>query len=419
MKAFFRFIIGSLLSFKARDFLRQHHVQVIAVTGSIGKTSTKEAIYTVLKERFNVYSSKKSFNTEFGLSLAVLQEEESGFTSPLAWLRILRRVLFVKKVPYQKIVLEMGADKPGDLKKLMKIASPQISVVTNVNLVHLAEGQFKNVEAIAREKGTLIRFLPKSGVAVLNADDERVNQMNTPAFRFTYGVRRPAILMAKDVRASARDLKFTVTFRNESEKFTVPVVGLFQIYVLLPAIAVGLQMGMKLSEISKGLAGFKLPSGRMNPIAGIHKSQIIDSSYNASPRAVEAALDLLAELKAKRKIAALGTMNELGELSYEAHIKAGRKAAQAADILVAVGHEASILKKGAMEGGMKEEKIFTFFDSDTAGSRFQSLVKEGDLILVKGSQNKVRMERFVKALMKNPEQAEFLLCRQGSYWEKN
>jgi UDP-N-acetylmuramoyl-tripeptide--D-alanyl-D-alanine ligase len=418
VKSLFRFIIGSFLSHRAHAFLISNHVQVIAVTGSVGKTSTKEAIYKLLSSKFDVYSSKKSFNTEFGLSLAVLQEEESGFSSPMAWLRILKRVLFNKRKVYKKIILEMGADKPGDIKKLIKIAPPKIAVVTTVRPVHLAPGQFMSLEAIAKEKGQLVAHLPKEGMAILNNDDDFVRNMPTIAGKLTYGVKNEAMLMAKNIRAGAKDLQFTAHFKGQSAEFTVPVLGEFQIYVLLPAIAVGLQLGMRLGECAAALADFSLPAGRMNPIAGINKSQIIDSSYNASPATVVTALDLLAQIKSTRKIAALGTMNELGEITHSAHIEIGKKAAQVAKLLVAVGHEAPTIKQGALDGGMKEDQIFTFFDSEEAGRFLQGQLKQGDLVLVKGSQNRVRMERLVKLIMKEPKKAGELLCRQGEAWEK-
>ena len=418
MKVIFRTIIGALLAFKARSYLKTNRVQVIAVTGSVGKTSTKEAIYKLLCSKFDVYSSKKSFNTEFGLSLAVLQEEESGFSSPLAWLKILWRVFFQKKKIYKKVILEMGADKPGDIKKLTKIAPPKIAVVTNVRPVHLAEGQFSNIEAIAKEKSMLVRALPKEGMAILNNDDEHVRHMQTVAGKFTYGIHDTAILMAEDIKAGAKDLKFKATYQGQTGEFVVPVIGEFQVYVLLPAIAVGLQLGMKLGECASALSDFQLPSGRMNPIAGVNRSQIIDSSYNASPTTVATALDVLAEIKSSRKIAALGTMNELGEMTHEAHVEIGKKAAQVADVLVAVGHEAPTIKRGALEAGMKESDVFTFFDSEEAGNFLKDRLKPDDLVLVKGSQNKVRMERLVKLIMKEPHKADQLLCRQGKVWEK-
>ncbi|MDH5597149.1 MAG: UDP-N-acetylmuramoyl-tripeptide--D-alanyl-D-alanine ligase [Candidatus Peregrinibacteria bacterium] len=417
MKTILKNIISSLLAFRARGFLKKHRVQVIAVTGSIGKTSTRAAIYTVLQKRFKAHSSKKSFNTELGVSLAILQEDESGFTSPIAWLKILWRAFFVKKPLYQKIVLEMGADKPGDIKKLMRIAPPRVSVVTNVNPVHLGEGQFKDMAAIAKEKGTLVKYLPKTGVAILNFDDPYVRQMETKAAKFTYTLNEPGMLKAQHVQMTAKDIRFEVVFKGQTEKFKVPVIGEFQVYVLLPAIAVGLQMGMSLKECAEALSEFRLPAGRMNPIEGVNRTQIIDGSYNASPSTVAAALELLPKLKATRKIAALGMMNELGDYTHEAHLEIGQKAASTADWLVAVGQEAPTMKKGAMLAGMKESDIFTFFDSEEAGHFLCEKLRLGDLVLVKGSQNKVRMEKLVKLIMKHPELASSLLCRQEKAWD--
>ena len=273
-------------------------------------------------------------------------------------------------------------------------------------------------DEIAKEKSTLVKHLPKSGLAVLNADDPRVVEMQTPASKLTYGVQNQAMLMASDISATSKSLRFTATYKHQSHEFIIPVIGEFQVYVLLPAIAVGLSMGMTLFECAEALKALKLPQGRMNPIDGVNHSHIIDSSYNSSPITVDAALDLLGGLRAKRKIAALGMMNELGEMSYEAHITMGEKAAQVSDLIFAVGQEAPIIKKGAMVGGMKEENIFTFFDARDAGLSLADKLESGDLVLVKGSQNMVRMERLVKEIMKDPGKASELLCRQGEAWEK-
>ena len=418
MKLFFRFIIGQILSIKAKQYLRKHRTQVIGITGSIGKTSTKEAIYQILKKHFNIYSSKKSFNTNLGLSLAVLQEEESGFSSFKAWFSILNRVLFNKKTIYQKMVLEMGADHRGDIKKLVKIAKPKIGVITNIAPVHLNEGQFNDINDIAREKENLVKRLPKDGIAVLNYDDPLIRQMETHAQKITFGVDSPAMVRAHGIKMTSKNISFTVTYKNESEEFVIPVLGKFQVYVFLPAIAVALIMGMKLKECADVLSKFSLPAGRMNPILGVNKSMIIDGSYNASPVTMKRALELMDELKADRKIAALGTMNELGEISKEAHIELGKDAAKISDMIIAVGPEAVTIKQGAVDGGMSEDKIFTFLDSEEAGYFLKDQLQPKDLILVKGSQNHVRMERFVKVLMANPDEASELLCRQGEVWEK-
>ncbi len=418
MKTLFRFLITRLLVYKARQYLKKHRIQVIAITGSVGKTSAKEAIAHLLKNQFKIYSSPKGFNTELGISLAILQEEQSGFSSPRAWFKIIKRVLTKEPEPYQKIVLEMGADQPGDIKKLVKIAPPKIGVVTNVNPVHLQKGQFSSLEDIRQEKNNLIRHMPINGIAVLNDDDPLVKTMETGAHKVRYGLSEGVDVHAGDVTPLCRHIYFQVNFKGESEPFKVPVLGRFQVYVLLPAIAIGLKLGMDLKECADALKDFTLPPSRMNPLPGVNDSTIIDSSYNASPVSMTRALELLTDLPADRKIAALGTMNELGDLNKNAHKTLGAQAAGAAKILVAVGPEASAIKQGALDAGMPEASIYTFFESEDAGHFLKDFLKPEDLILVKGSQNRVRMERLVKAIMKYPEKARDLLCRQDKAWKK-
>lgn len=418
MKSLFRFIITKILTSKARRHLKKHRTQVIAITGSIGKTSTKEAIFHLLKNRFKTSCSPKGFNTELGMSLAILQEEESGFSSPIAWLKILKRVFTKKPEIYQKIILEMGADKPGDIKKLLKIAQPKIAVITNVNPVHLEKKQFRDLEDIRKEKNSLIKNMPIYGVAVLNFDDPLVKTMKTGAHKISYGISEGVAVRASEIRVSSKNLHFKVSYKGEKVSFRVPVLGSFQVYILLPAIAAGLKLGMNLEECAQALKDVKLPPSRMNSVPGINKSTIIDSSYNASPISMARALELLAELKAGRKIAALGTMNELGGMGKEAHLNLGAQAVQAADILVAVGSEAATIKQGAIEAGMKEKQIYTFFDSEEAGYFLKDFLEPKDLILVKGSQDRVRMERLVKIIMAEPDEAPILLCRQDKAWEK-
>ncbi len=418
MKSLLRSIITKILVYKARLYLKKNRVQVIAITGSIGKTSTKEAIFHLLKKNFKIYASPQGFNTELGISLAILQEEKSGFSSPLAWIKILKRVLSSEPEVYQKIILEMGADHPGDIKKLIKIAPPKIGVVTNVNPVHLGEGQFENLEAIQKEKNSLVRNMAISSMAILNFDDPLVKAMKTSAHKIRYGLSEGVDVRATDAEVLNRNIKFDVSYKGETIPFKVPLLGSFQVYVLLPAIAVGLKLGMGLQECAEVLKDFKLPPSRMNPIPGVNDSTIIDSSYNASPISMTKSLELLSELNATRKIATLGTMNELGDTTKEAHLSLGAQAAIAAKILVAVGQEAVTIKQGAIDAGMPEDNIYTFFDSKEAGHFLQEFLRPDDLMLVKGSQNRVRMERLVKLVMKYPEKANTLLCRQDKAWGK-
>jgi UDP-N-acetylmuramoyl-tripeptide--D-alanyl-D-alanine ligase len=418
MKSVSRFLITQILAAKSKSVLKRHRTQIIAITGSIGKTSTKEAIYHIVGRHFKAHHSPKGFNTELGLSLSVLQEDASGFSSIKAWLGILKRAFAKRKLSYNKIVLEMGADKPGDIRKLTKIARPNIAVITNVNPVHLEKGQFKDLDDIRNEKATLIADLKPEDVAILNFDDPLVKTMPTKARIFSFGTSPEVDVRASDVESTNKGVKFTVTHKTETANFAVPVLGAFQIYTLLPAIAVGLTLGLKLKDCVTALRDFQLPNSRMNSIPGIRHSTIIDSSYNASPTTMARALELLKELKADRKIAALGTMNELGDRTKEAHLLLGANAAKSADIVVAVGQEAAIIKQGAVEAGMPDKQIYTFFSSDEAGAFLKDFLLPNDLVLVKGSQNRVRMERLVKIIMENPDMAGQLLCRQDKAWEK-
>ncbi len=417
MKALFKFIITSLLTLKAKHYLKKNRVQVIAVTGSIGKTTTKEAIFHILKDKFKVSKSPQGFNTELGISLAILHEEKSGFSSIAKWLKILIRALFNPKPKVQKIILEMGADKPGDIKKLVKIAKPTIGIVTNVNPVHMQSGQFKDLDEIRKEKNNLVRKMMKEDVAILNYDDPLVRSMETGGQKLSFGTTKDLDLYATNIEAHNKYIKFKVHFKHQAKLFQVPILGAFQVYTLLPAIATGLKLGIDLEECAETLKDFKMPVSRMNPIDGINDSTIIDSSYNASPTSMNRALELLNDLTAKRKIAALGTMNELGEVKNEAHLNLGKSVSKVADILIAVGPEAATLKEGALEAGMDDKNIYTFFDAEDAGHFLQKTIQAGDLILTKGSQNKVRMERMVKLIMKHPENASKLLCRQEKAWE--
>ncbi len=393
---------------------------IVGVTGSVGKTSTKEAIYAVL----GGHRTQKSYNTEFGVMLAVL-EQESGYSSPLKWLVAMTRAffstLFLEPPYYRTLIVEMGADKPRDIEYLVKHLPPQIGVLTAVKPVHLAEGQFKNVDEVLEEKSKLLAALPRDGWAIVNADDRRVMEV-VPKLKcrvLSVGMSSKADLRAKEVESGLQGLKFTLSYEDRTHTLHFPhLLGEHQVYVILPAIAVGFLHGLSITDIMERLRDFRLPPGRMSVLEGVHGSIIIDSSYNASPETMAAALQVLAGIPVGmgRKIAALGSMNELGKGAEREHRKIGKMLPTVCDVLVTVGGEARWFAEEAMAHGLPRESVFSFDSSLEAGNFLRQNIAKRDVILAKGSQNRVRMEHCVKIILAHPEEAANLLPRQDEYW---
>jgi len=372
----------------------------------------------------SAHRSRGNLNTEFGVSLTIL-EQASGYSSPFRWLEIFWNgfwsTLFLKKNPYTTLVLEMGADKPGDIAYFMKRLTPQVAVITTIQPSHLGPGQFGSIEEIFKEKSRLVRALPKDGLAILNADDSRVTSLKRElTCRVAlFGTAKEADFRAEEIKSDKKGVQCRVCYKKKSVLFQFPhLLGSHQVYTVLPAIAVGvLIFRLSLSRLALILKDFQLPPGRMNPIPGIHDTLIIDSSYNASPESMRAALEVLKAMPGRR-IAVLGSMNELGAVSYKAHVEMGRLAASSADVLVTVGKVARDIAASALKQGFSQDQIYKFDTSLQVVNFLPSFLKKSDIILVKGSQNQIRLERLVKALMKEPEKAKEMLVRQDEYWQE-
>ncbi|MFH1098649.1 MAG: UDP-N-acetylmuramoyl-tripeptide--D-alanyl-D-alanine ligase [Candidatus Uhrbacteria bacterium] len=417
-----RRLLQSLLATLARAVIRRQRPRIIGITGSVGKTSAREATAAVLRPHYRVRSATENHNNEIGLPLTIISERTPG-RSAIGWFCVLARGLvlsFARSSRYPDVlVLEYAADHPGDLVYLLNIARPNIAVVTAVGPAH-AEF-FKSIERIAAEKQRLVAALPRDGIAVLNIDDDLVAAMSerTRARVVTYGFDEAAEVCAIEHQVRYDDAGFPVgiAFKAVVGGSVVPAallgcLGRGHTSAALVAIAVGHALGLHLVELSRALRDYVPQPGRSRIIAGIKNTTLLDDSYNASPLAVAAALEMLAGLQVRgRRIAVLGDMLELGSLTEHEHRHMGELAAASGlALLVCVGEASRHLAAGARRAGMSADAIFEFHDALSAGRFIQDRIMSGDVILVKGSR-RTRMERIVRELMAEPLHADELLCR--------
>lgn len=406
----------------AKFRFRKFKGKVIAITGSAGKTSTKEAVYAVLNTQFKVKKCEKSMNTEFGLLLTLL-DIESGFSSAIKWSWLILKAFYnCFFIDHSEILLlEFGVDKKGDMDVLLSVVKPDIAIMTNVFPVHLDEGQFKDLQDIFDEKKKIVEGIKEDGIAVLNIDNsflEHYAKSRKRSRTITFGKNKEASYCADKIKQSIDGINFIVRHEDKKLEVQASVLGEHQVYVLIPAIICADIFEINPLITLEALKQYSLPPGRMTIIPGKNDSIILDSSYNSSPEALKESLKILKDAAGeKRKVAVLGNMNELGEQSEALHEMIGKIIPDYVDVLLTVGENAKLFAKKAEEKGLKSTNIHVFKTALDAAEFFQTHVKKDDVILVKGSQNAVRLERFVKALMKNPENAKRLLVRQEKVWE--
>ncbi|MEK9209209.1 MAG: UDP-N-acetylmuramoyl-tripeptide--D-alanyl-D-alanine ligase, partial [Patescibacteria group bacterium] len=355
LKKIFKKIIIRVLTFEAKLILKKYQPKIIAITGSVGKTSTKDAVAAVLRGKFSVRESQKSYNSEIGVPLTIIGRE-SGWHKPSKWLAAIFEgmVLLAKKKKYPDIlVLEMGADRPGDIERFAGWIKPNAVAVTALGEIPVHVEFFSGLEAVAKEKSKIIRHLNNQDWAIFNNDDKSVSEMKdkTKAGVLTFGMGQGADILGSNYHVIYRKDEKTgleipegITFKADFKGSSVPVrlintFGRHHVYAALAALAVGISQNLNLVEISEALSLYSAPPGRLKLIEGIKNSWILDDTYNASPIAMHAALDVLAEIpvgKTGRKIAVLGDMLELGRYAIEAHRQVGRKVSGIADLVFLV-----------------------------------------------------------------------------------
>jgi len=359
--------------------LSEHDLKVIGITGSNGKTTTKEFAHTLISHRFCVLKSEANYNNHLGLPLTLL-----------------------KLHPKHEIaILEMGMSAPGEIRTLTRIAPPDVSVITNVNPVHLEF--FPSLEAIAQAKKEILEGTQEQGIAVLNGDDPLVTKIGEDwsGKKIYFGLSSRRDIHAKNIEyRDYQGMTFDLCYGQKREKVDVPFFYESYLYDLLAASGVAFALSLHLEEIIPQISRLKPYSKRGTFIRLGKNIRLIDDSYNSNPNALESALKGLAVLPSKRKIAVLGDMLELGEKEPDFHFQAGQQVAKWGwDFLVGIGPLSQHTVKGALSSGLEKNQAFLFQNSEEAADKVFSLLEEEDLVLVKGSRG-MKTDKIVAYLKK-------------------
>ncbi len=358
----------------ARFWRERLEVQVIGITGSVGKSTTKEVVAEVLGQRYSTLKNKGNLNNEIGLPLTLLNLSEG----------------------HERAVLEMGFYVPGEISFLCGLAKPHIGVLTNVGTVHAERAGSQ--EEIARGKAELVQALPEDGVAILNYDDPLVRAMGaqTKARVFYYGLNPEADLWADEVEGRGLDgIRFWLHYGTEQIYMRAPLIGRHSVHTALRAAAVGLAEGLTWQEIVSGLHSASTQL-RLIAVRSKDGALLLDDTYNASPESMLAALNLLSEIEGRR-IAVLGDMLELGRYEWRGHEMVGIRVAEVAQVLVTVGERGRMIAAAAARAGMPGEVITDVETVEQAIEFLQKRLQANDVVLVKGSHG-MRMDRIVAAL---------------------
>lgn len=425
---FIRNIFIKILQWQASVVLWKYKPQVVVVTGSIGKTSTKDAIFNVLSQFYYVRKSEKNFNNDIGVPLTILGLS-TGWRNPIKWIiNIIRGfVLIIFPLKYPKwLVLEVGIRKPGDMEELKRWVKPHIIVVSAFGIMPSHVEFFEDKNGVWKEEASIIDTLQSDGILLLNHDDPEVLKLFNRNIRntFTFGTHVDATMrmghIETDYHPARIEAQGTI-FRIDYEGKSIPVhihefLGNNVVYASGAALLVAHVLKLPIVQSIEGLTNGSFPSGRMRIIPGVKETMIIDDTYNSSPSAVQNALEVLKRLRSiGKKIAVLGDMLDLGKYTDEEHRKIGKFAATRCDVLVTVGIRSQSIAKAALDAGMHKRDIFVFDDSQEAGKFVEEILRKGDIALMKGSQG-VRMERAVLEVMAYPQERKDLLVRQEEEW---
>lgn len=422
-----RKILEKILIYKAQKAISKWQPFIIAVTGSVGKTTTREAIYAVLSSRYDVVKNEKNYNNLIGNCLTFLDLPVP--TTLIKKIHLLFKLFFVSFKRRDFYVMEFGADTPGDIEILAKFFKPKISVVTAIGDVPVHVENYPSLESVAHEKSNLVRFTVADGTVYLNKDDPKVSKMSelTSAEKVFYGKGHiiENNLLFDEHGKIGRHIIVRLGGQNIEIK-SYSVISNHQAMAFIPALLIGDKLGVSIDEMKLALENYNFPNGRMKLIQAKNDALLIDDTYNASPLSTKEALNTLSELKHMiikqnpnlKVVAFLGEMKELGKYGPGEHYKIGQLAGEICDVLVSVGTDnASHMIRGFKSSSFGDGKDSYIFENSSEASEFaeRNMGNTNFIVLVKGSQS-MRMEYVVKKLMKDPQNASKLLVRQTSDW---
>ena len=408
--------IYSVLRRYAKKVILRHKPRVIAITGSVGKTTTKESVAYVLKGSFGdqVRSTHGNLNAEIGIPLTIL-----GYTktpSKIAWPIILIFAwfrTFSKNYP-KYLVLEMGVEHPGDLEYFGSIVKPEIGIITATTVAHVAN--FKDVSEMQSEKVKMSQILEKNGLLIYNLDDDFLSKQNFKN-AISYSIKKEkSDCRASNINLSENGMDFSIDYKNEKINLKSKLLGEHLVYADLAAYCIGKYFGISNEKIVLSLEKRNPIAGRMNLLNGRDGIKIIDDTYNSNPASARAALDTLADINyaSGRKVAIIGNMNELGGMEKKSHIELAKYAKRKFDLVVFSGQNAKVMydtygdKKTSKKYNNRREII----------SDLNQIIKPNDLVLIKASQNKNFFEEITKELLENKNEAKNILVRQDKFWQK-
>lgn len=425
MKYIFKKIIYTILKWEAVLVLKRFKPRIIGVAGSVGKTSTKDAIYASLKDFVVIRKNQKSFNSEIGVPLTILGLE-TGWNSPKIWIQnVIKgfKAIFAKEYP-EWLVLEMGTDRPGDMKHLISWIKLDYAVFTRFPDVPVHAQYFKKADDVNEEDAQMMFGLKKEGVLILNADDKKIAELELKSTFKTlwYGFNATkngvgvshVELQYQDQRVVGQNIK--INFGSNSVPFTIiGALGVQHVYPILASLVVAKDLGINALDVLQSLSSYKVPAGRMNVLEGVQDITLIDDSYNSSPVAVELALKTLSEINADTRIAVLGTMGELGKYATQEHRKVAHLLKEyKISHLITYGDQAELIADEALEIGIKN--VCPALSHKNAADKVCEWAKGSTAVLIKGSQS-VRMEKITYELLLDKSKAKQMLVRQDSFWE--